>query len=43
MRIVKMRGIQILLRKPEEEETRGRMIEKSLFERNRVGGFDCLC
>jgi len=28
MRIVKKRGIQILLRKPEEEEPRGRMIEK---------------
>jgi len=43
MRIVKKRGIQILFRKPEEEEPRGTMIEKSLFERNRVGGFDCFC
>jgi len=43
MRIVKRRGIQILLRKPEQEEPHGKMIEKSLFERNRVGGFDCFC
>jgi len=39
--IVKKRGIQSLFRKPEQEEPLvglGRMIEKSLFERNGVGG-----
>jgi len=46
MGIVKKRGIESLLRKREQEEQLGglrRMIEKSVFERNRVGGFDCFC
>jgi len=46
MGIVKKRGIENLFRKPEQEEPIGgleRMIEKSVFERNRVEGFDCFC
>jgi len=46
MHIVKKRGIESLFRKPEQEEPIGglrRMIQKSVFERNRVGGFDCFC
>jgi len=43
MLIVKKRGIQSLVRKPEQEEPLGglgRMIEKSVFERSGVGGLD---
>ena len=46
MRIVKKKGIQSLLRKPEQEKPLGRLgriIEKSVFERNVMGGLDCFC
>jgi len=46
MLVVKKRGIQSLFRKPEQEEPLGglgRMIVKSVFERNGVGGLDFFC
>jgi len=45
VRIVKKKGIQRLCRKPEREEPRRlkRIMQKSVFERNMMGGFDCFC
>jgi len=44
MHIVKEKGLS-LLRKPEQEEPRGRLgriMRKSVFEGNRMGVLDCL-
>jgi hypothetical protein len=46
MHIVKKKGIQSFLRKPEQEEPcwrLGRIMQISVFERNMMGGLDCFC
>jgi hypothetical protein len=44
MHIVNRKGIQTLVRKPEQEEPHwrvGRIMQMSVFERNRMGGLYC--